>query len=177
VAKRYDDEYVEFATHAFRELRRTAYLLCGDWHRAEDAAQDALIRLYRRWPKVERKEGLLAYARRTLVRTLVDQARRPWRREVSVEYTPDAPVPGALGAVDDRLLLIMALKRLPTRRRACLVLRYYDELSVRETAQALGCAEGTVKSQTARGLDDLRRALGELDAEPVTLRIDEGWAS
>ena len=68
-------------------------------------------------------------------------------------------------AVDDRLVLVTALGRLPPRRRACLVLRYYEELSVRDTANALGCSGGTVKSQTADGLGDLRRALGEMDAE------------
>jgi RNA polymerase sigma-70 factor (sigma-E family) len=177
VGKRYDDEYVEFVSHAMRELRRTAYLLCGDWHRAEDATQDALIRLYRRWPKVERREGLLPYARRTLLRILVDQSRRPWRREVSVEVTPDDALPGPIAAVDDRIVLVNALARVPPRRRACIVLRYLDELSVRETADALGCSEGTVKSQTARGLDDLRGALDEAGGEPLVRSFGEGMVS
>ena len=177
MAKHDDDQYVEFATHALRELRRTAYLLCGDWHRAEDAAQEVLIRLYRRWPRVDRREGLRPYARRALVRILIDQGRRPWRREVSVETPPETATPEAVRAVDDRMVLIAALNRLPARRRACLVLRYFDELSVRETANAMGCSEGTVKSQTASGLDDLRRVLDDMDAEPVTLSIEEGWAS
>jgi RNA polymerase sigma-70 factor (sigma-E family) len=177
VARHDDDEYVEFASHALRELRRTAYLLCGDWHQAEDAAQEVLIRLYRRWPRVERREGLKPYVRRALIRILIDQSRRPWRREVMVDDPPEVVVPEAVRAVDDRMVLIAALDRLPVRRRACLVLRYFDDLSVRETASALGCSEGTVKSQTAHGLDDLRRVLDDMDVEPAALGIEEGWAS
>jgi RNA polymerase sigma-70 factor (sigma-E family) len=174
VTRRYDDEYVAFASHAHPSLRRTAYLLCGDWHRAEDAAQEVLIRLYRRWPRIERQEGLQPYARRVLVRILIDQSRRPWRREVAVDELPEATTE-ELGAVDDRMVLIAALSRLPPRRRACLVLRYYEELSVRDTANALGCSEGTVKSQTADGLNDLRRVLGDMDVEPAALILSEGW--
>jgi DNA-directed RNA polymerase specialized sigma24 family protein len=74
VAGQYDEEYVEFAIHAFPALRRTGYLLCGDWHRAEDATQEVLIRLYRRWPRIEQREGLQPYARRVLARILIDQS-------------------------------------------------------------------------------------------------------
>jgi RNA polymerase sigma-70 factor (sigma-E family) len=165
VARDNDDEYVEFVAVALPELWRTAYLLCGDWHRAEDAAQEALVRLYRRWSKVERREGLLPYARRALTRILIDESRRPWRREVATRLPPDRPVSGTYATVDDRMLLMEALATLSPQRRACLVLRYYEQLSVREAAQALGCSEGSVKSQTSRGLDDLRRALGEADLE------------
>jgi RNA polymerase sigma-70 factor (sigma-E family) len=165
VARDYDDEYVEFVGFALPELWRTAYLLCGDWHRAEDAAQEVLIRLYRRWTKVERREGLLPYARRALVRIMIDESRRPWRREISTRIPPDRPVQGRFDGVDDRMLLLEALASLSPQRRACLVLRYYEQLSVRETAQTLGCSEGSVKSQTSRGLGDLRRALGEADLE------------
>jgi RNA polymerase sigma-70 factor (sigma-E family) len=177
VSKNYDDEYVEFASHALRELRRTAYLLCGDWHRAEDAVQDVLIRLYRRWPRVERREGMGAYARRALVRTLIDQSRRPWRREIAVDATPEQATAAEMRAVDDRLMLIAALSQLSPRRRACLVLRYYDQLSVRETAHAMGCSEGTVKSQTSDGLNDLRRVLDDMDIEPASIGLEGGLAS
>jgi RNA polymerase sigma-70 factor (sigma-E family) len=181
VARDHDDEYVDFATHALPELWRTAYLLCGDWHRAEDAAQEALVRLYRRWPKVERRDGLLPYARRALVRILIDESRRPWRREIATRTLPDPPAPGEFGTVDDRMLLLEALATLSPQRRACLVLRYYEQLSVREAARALGCSEGTVKSQTSRGLRALRQALGEVDVEPgepaAGSTWEKGWAS
>jgi DNA-directed RNA polymerase specialized sigma24 family protein len=121
MAGEHDEEFVEFATASLPGLRRTGYLMCGDWHRAEDAAQEALIRVYRSWHRVERREGLLAYARRTTVRILIDESRRP-----------------------------------------CVVLRYYHDLSVAETARALGCSEGTVKSQTSDALRALRPLFGDV---------------
>jgi RNA polymerase sigma-70 factor (sigma-E family) len=156
-----DEEFVDFADSALPKLRRTAYLVCGDWHRADDAAQEALMKLYRAWPRVDRREGVMPYARRTLLRVLVDQSRRPWRREVTHAHLPAPAHPGsdACHRVDDQLVLVQALQQVSPRRRACIVLRYFNDLSVGETAQLLGCAEGTVKSQTARGLDELRTAL------------------
>jgi RNA polymerase sigma-70 factor (sigma-E family) len=157
----YDEEYVAFAGRALTDLRRTAYLLCGDWHRADDAAQEALIRLYGAWPRIERTTGLMPYARRTVIRLLVDQSRKPWRREVTGVDVEPTPQPDDARGVDNRLLVMQALARIAPRRRACVVLRYFDDLSVTETATALDCSEGTVKSQTARGLDDLRTLLEE----------------
>jgi RNA polymerase sigma-70 factor (sigma-E family) len=154
-----DDQYVAFAASALADLRRTAYLIGGDWHRADDVAQEALIRIYSAWTRIERTTGLMPYARRTVVRLLVDHARRPWRRElpgVSVEPPPTAD---ETDTVDNRVVLLRSLAELPPRRRACVVLRYFDDLSVAETAAALGCSEGTVKSQTARGIDELRSVL------------------
>src|SRR5688500_8934536 len=88
-----DEEFVEFAAASLPGLRRTGYLMCGDWHRAEDAAQEALIRVYRSWDRVQRREGLLAYARRTTVRILIDESRRPWRRETPTGEQHDAGMP------------------------------------------------------------------------------------
>jgi RNA polymerase sigma-70 factor (sigma-E family) len=162
MGRSYDDEYVEFADAALPKLTRTAYLVCADWHRADEAAQQALVKLYIAWPRLTRRDGLMPYARRTVLRLLVDEARRPWRREVSkgelVEATPPRDADPFVG-VDDRLELVRALQRIGARRRACIVLRYFDDLSVQQTASALGCTEGAVKSQTSRGLDDLRAAL------------------
>jgi RNA polymerase sigma-70 factor (sigma-E family) len=169
----YDDEYVEFADAALGRLRQTAYLLCGDWHRADDAAQEALVRLYLVWPKVIRREGLFAYARRTAVRLLIDQTRRPWRREVPGSSLVDTMLPVAPGPsarVHDRMELVRALQAIGGRRRACIVLRYFNDLSVRETASALGCSEGTVKSQTARGHDDLRTVLESVGVTRLDIR-------
>src|SRR6266508_2873142 len=116
--RRDDEAYVEFVDGASRALRRTAYLVCGDWQQAEDLVQDALLKLYVAWPRVARSEGVHAYARRTVV--------------------------------------IDGLRALPARARACVVLRYFDDLSVEETARVLGVTSGTVKSQTSRGLELLR---------------------
>jgi RNA polymerase sigma-70 factor (sigma-E family) len=155
------EEFVAFADSALPTLRRTAYLLCGDWHHADDAAQEALVKLYRVWPRVERREGVMAYARRTLIHVLVDESRRPWRREVTQAAPPELAHTGADSCrrIDERLVLVQALQQVSPRRRACLVLRYFNDLSVVETARLLGCAAGTVKSQTAKGLDELRTAL------------------
>jgi RNA polymerase sigma-70 factor (sigma-E family) len=157
----HDEEFAAFAASSLADLRRTAYLLCGDWHRAEDAAQEALLRLYRAWRRVERREALLAYARRTTVRILIDESRRPWRRETPVEVAPDVPHPDRSGRVDDRAEMVAALAQLPPRRRACVVLRYYLDLSVAQTATALSCSEGTVKSQTSAALRSLHDVLSE----------------
>jgi RNA polymerase sigma-70 factor (sigma-E family) len=154
-------EYTEFAAATGRRLRRTAYLMCGDWHRAEDAAQDALLRVYRRWTKLNRTTGLTTYAHRAVVSAVLDQAKRPWRREHSTAATTDpstTPEPGS--AVDNRLLVIQALAAVPPGQRACVVLRYYADLSITDTAEILGISPGAVKSQTSSGLGRLRELLG-----------------
>jgi RNA polymerase sigma-70 factor (sigma-E family) len=158
----HDEEFAAFAAASLADLRRTAYLLCADWHKAEDAAQEALIRVYRSWHRVQRREGLLAYARKATVRIVIDESRRPWRRERPAgDRRPDPGSPGPETATVERDAMVRALATLPPRRRACVVLRYYHDLSVAETARALGCSEGTVKSQTSAALRSLRPLLGE----------------
>ena len=178
MAREHDEEFVAFADSALPKLTRTAYLLCGDWHRAEDVAQEALVRLYVAWPRVDRREGLMAYARRTMLRLLIDQSRRPWRRAVSQAEARDGAVQvgDGTGEVRDRVVLVQALQQVSGRRRACLVLRYFNDLSVSETARLLGCTEGTVKSQTSRGLDELRAALRATGITELQLG-KEVWAS
>jgi RNA polymerase sigma-70 factor (sigma-E family) len=139
-------------------MRRSAYLLCGDWHRAEDLTQTAFAKLYAAWPRLRDPGAAEAYLRQTLTRTYLDDNKRAWRRERATEPLPDAPV--APPDQDDRLMLLGALAHVAPRQRACLVLRFYDDLSVESAADVLGCSTGTVKSNTARGLDTLRRILG-----------------
>ncbi|HEU4947592.1 MAG TPA: SigE family RNA polymerase sigma factor [Kribbella sp.] len=155
-------DYVEFVTHYADALCRTSYLLCGDWRRAEDATQEALLRLYRAWTKIHRLGNVRAYARKVVVSTTLDGLRRKSSREVvggesyfAAEVDPADPV----GLVEVRLMIGQALAKLPPRQRACVVLRFFDQLSVNETADALGCRPGTVKSQTARALETLRHGL------------------
>jgi RNA polymerase sigma-70 factor (sigma-E family) len=160
-------EYVDFVTHHANGLRSTAYLLCGDWRRAEDATQEALLRLYRTWPRLQRKGAIGAYARKVVVSTTLDALRRRSSTEVvggETYFTAQADPSDPLGMVESRLLIIQALAEVPARQRACIVLRYFDELSIDETAEALGCSAGTVKSQTLRALEKLRRhpALADL---------------
>ena len=142
-------------------VRRTAYLLCGDWHRADDHAQAAFVALHRHWRRIRDRSALDAWMRRTLVRAVVDESRRPWRRERSTAEPADSGVPSDSDAVATRHVLVDALRSVPARQRAVLVLRFLDGLDVAATAAALGCTEGTVKSQTAHGLEALRAVLGD----------------
>ena len=156
-----DDEFVAYYTARADHLRKTAFLLCGDWHLAEDLTQIAVTKLYRSWGRIERHDTLDQYARRVLLRAFLDERRRPWRREFST--IPEDPVLDQTApstSPDERLLLRTALLKIPKGRRAVLVLRYWADLSVEQVAQVLGCSIGTVKSQTARGLADLRAVLG-----------------
>lgn len=162
--RRDEPDFTEFATAAVRRLRRTAYLMCGDWHRAEDAAQDALVRVYRRWDKLSHQDGLNTYAHKAVVSVVLDQAKRPWRREQTTDNLQEQPSSDEHGVVDDRLLVIAALAELPARQRACVVLRHYADLSLEDTAEALGISTGTVKSQASRGLVRLRELLGSRTA-------------
>jgi len=162
MGRSYDEDFTAFATASLPHLRRTAYLMCGNWHYAEDAAQEALIRVYRSWRRVERREGLLAYARSTTVRILIDQSRRPWRRERPIDVPESNETVDPTAEVDERDTMVRALSSLSPGRRACVVLRYYHDLTVAETARALGCSEGTVKSQTSDALKALRPIVGEV---------------
>lgn len=160
MATRDDESFVEFVSASEQRLRRTAYLMVGDWHLAADVVQEALARMYVAWPRLERGGGLPAYARRAVMSAVVDHKRRRWNQERPGEV-PDRPAESD-PAPEDRDLMLRALRAVPPRQRACVVLRFYEELSVAETAEALGCSTGTVKSQTARGLDALRAELERL---------------
>ncbi|MQA62609.1 MAG: SigE family RNA polymerase sigma factor [Actinophytocola sp.] len=158
-----EQEFAEYFARRQDAVRRTAYLLCGDWHRADDLAQIAFVALHRRWRKIRDRAALDAYVRKTVVRASIDESRRPWRRERYVEQMPE-PAPSTEGIdhqVATREALLAGLRQVPPRQRAVLVLRYFEGLDVSGAANALGCSEGTVKSQTARGLAALRAVLGE----------------
>jgi RNA polymerase sigma-70 factor (sigma-E family) len=157
VPRRDDDAYVEFVTGASRGLRRTAYLVCGDWTQAEDLVQEALLKLYVAWPRVASAEGVHAYARRTVVNVAIDAARRGAKLPTATTEVPDVPDRrDAVRLSDTRTVVMDALRGLPARARACVVLRYFDDLPVDETARILGVTTGTVKSQTSRGLELLK---------------------
>jgi RNA polymerase sigma-70 factor (sigma-E family) len=163
VEERDEQDFAEYFVARRDAVRRSAYLLCGDWHRADDLAQTAFVALHRRWRKIRDRGALDAYVRRTLVRAVIDESRRPWRRERFVDELPEvAQSDGEIGnAVATREALLDGLRRVPPRQRAVLVLRFLEGLDVAATAVALKCSEGTVKSQTARGLTALREALGD----------------
>lgn len=153
--------YREYVAVQLDPLRRTAYLLCGDWHMADDLVSTALVKLFRHWKRVSEMENIDAYARRVLLRAWLDERRRPWRRERFTDAMPEPTVPAPVteAAVVDRMALAAQLAELPPRRRAVLVLRYFCDLSVEDTAEVLRCSTGTVKSQTARALDTLRERM------------------
>lgn len=157
-----EEAFREFVVSRLDALRRTAYLLCRDWHTADDLVSTAAVKLYRHWGRVREVENLDGYVRRVLLRCWLDEQRRPWRRERVTDVVPDRPQPPE--DVPGRLAVLDLLARLPARKRAILVLRFYCDLSVEETAEVLGCATGTVKSQTTRGLDLLRTALARASA-------------
>jgi RNA polymerase sigma-70 factor (sigma-E family) len=158
-----ENAYREYVTARMEVMRRTAYLLCRDWHTADDLVSITIGKLYRHWSRVGGAQSLDAYVRKALLRTWLDEKRRPWhRREQLVEELPELPSPTEF-AVVSRAQLLDLLDGLPPRRRAAVVLRLYLDLSVEETAEILGCSVGTVKSQTARGLDTLRARAAEAD--------------
>jgi RNA polymerase sigma-70 factor (sigma-E family) len=167
--RRYEDDFVAYYTDRGDSLRTTAYLLCGDWHLAEDLTQTVFTKLYQAWQRIERHDTLDRYARRALLNAFLDERRRPWRREY-------ATLPGSASldsvshdnpGTDERLVLHNALLSLSRRHRAVLVLRFWHDLSVDQVADILGCSPGTVKSQTARGLAALRDVMGDLPADLV----------
>jgi RNA polymerase sigma-70 factor (sigma-E family) len=139
-------------------LRRMAYLLCGDWNRAEDLVQTVFANVYAARRRIRTRDALGAYLRQALTRTYLDANSRHWRREHAAGELPESTAPSD-ASVEDRIVLLDALERVPPRQRACLVLRFYDDCSVEETAAVLDCSTGTVKSNTARGLEALRAVL------------------
>jgi RNA polymerase sigma-70 factor (sigma-E family) len=156
-----DEEFRRYVLARRPELLRTATLLtAGDRHLAEDVVQATLTRLYLAWPAFQKAKNPNGYARRALVNAMVDERRRPWRREHSLAELPDRPVVDRSSGTARGDRLTDALGRLPPRMRAAVVFRYFHDLSVTDTADALGCSEGTVKSQTARALDRLRDVMG-----------------
>jgi RNA polymerase sigma-70 factor (sigma-E family) len=140
--------------------------MCGDWQLASDHVQEALMRVYRHWPRLRGEAEARSYARKAVVRVVIDAKRHRSSSEVPVDAVRDVGAADESERSADRELLTRCLAQVPPRQRACLVLRYYDDLSVSEVATMLGVSEGTVKSQTARGLDTLRAAFArETDDE------------
>ncbi|GAA1772476.1 SigE family RNA polymerase sigma factor [Luedemannella helvata] len=160
-----DAQFHSFVVAHRAAMVRTATLLtAGDQHLAEDLVQSTLTKLYVAWPAFRRAANPDGYVRRTLVNVLTDEHRRGWRRrERPVAVLPDEPAAETVGGELTEGLRA-ALRDLPPRMRAALVFRYVYDLDVAATADALGCSEGTVKSQTARALDRVRAVLGPVSS-------------
>jgi RNA polymerase sigma-70 factor (sigma-E family) len=165
-------EQAQFAAYftARRDaVRRTAFLLCGDWHFADDLTQMAFVRVAAGWRRVRDREALDAYVHTVLIRTFLAEKRRWFRRRerTTAVFADEAGAPGANPAdvVSRRIAVAAALRRLPDGQRAVIVARFYADLDVATTAEALGCSPGTVKSQTARAMRALRGHLAGVDLE------------
>jgi RNA polymerase sigma-70 factor (sigma-E family) len=160
-----EDDYREYVTARLGALRRTAYLICHDWHLADDLVSITLGKLYRSWSRARRVERLDAYVHRILVNVWQDELRRSARRGAAAGPVDDRPAPDGPDVVE-RLSQLELLRRLPPRQRAAVVLRFYDDLSIQETAAALGCTEGTIKSLSSRGLRALRGLAEQTEGQP-----------
>jgi RNA polymerase sigma-70 factor (sigma-E family) len=151
------DSFDEFVRQRERELQRAAWLMTGDWAAAEDLVQASLVDLWRHWDHVE---SPLAYTHRTMARAFVRGRRRRWVGEVPTEQLPERAVQAADAGSAMRQDLVVALRRLPEKQRAAVVLRYFLDLSEADTAAAMRVSTGTVKVHLSRALARLREVPG-----------------
>ena len=156
-----DAEFAAYMHARQRALLRTAFLLTGNAHTAEDVVATALAKLYLAWDKVRDRESIDGYVRRIIANETTSLWRRPWkRREVAAEVLPEH---GREDSYDDgrAAAVWQAVSSLPPRQRAVVVLSYYEDLSDGQVAEALGCSTGTVKSQRAKALRSLRARIDQ----------------
>lgn len=158
-------EFVENRSHA---LLRTAYLMVGDRQLAQDLVQEALIKTFMAWPRLRDHERVEAYVRKTIVTTSISWRRRRSFHERPSDLLPEAPATDQVEGVATHQLLLEHLRGLPPRQRAAIVLRFYEDLSVAQTAEVMGCSPGAVKSHVSIGLGKLRERLGPVFDEVAT---------
>jgi RNA polymerase sigma-70 factor (sigma-E family) len=163
------DDFGAYAAASIPSLRRLALLLCRNWHDADDLVQAALSKLCQHWHRAAAADSTDAYVRAILVREFVRGRRTAWARRVRVTDNPPE-IRAPVADLDALLDLQAAMTVLAPRQRAVLVLRYYCDLDVTQTAQALGCTPGTIKSQTAKALSTLRRTLAHSPEPATTIR-------
>ena len=157
------EEFAEFARVMSPRLRRTAFLLCGDWHTAEDLAQTTLAKVFVSWRKIRRQDAVHAYTNRTLVNAYLAHRRLKRTGEVVTGWFPEHAAQDP--APETKMMVLDALATLPPRSRAVVVLRYWADLSVDQVADVMGCSPGNVKKLSARALDKLRVVLSAAMAE------------
>lgn len=162
MAQRDKAEFAEFVAGRSVALHRAAYLMVGDVALAQDLVQEALTKTYVAWPRLRDKRNAEAYTRKAIATTAISWFRRKgWSHERSTDAPPDRGTPGHADSVAQSTWLWEALQELPVRQRAAIVLRYYEDLTEAQTAEAMGCAVGTVKSQVSAALTKLRARLGD----------------
>jgi RNA polymerase sigma-70 factor (sigma-E family) len=152
-------DFEEFATARSSQLFRAGCVLTGDWYLAEDLVQETLGKLYQSWRRVSRLESPVAYANTVLVRTFLSHRRLRRTSEQPIATFPDVQHSDRDGAL--RVALLAGLATLSPKDRAVLVLRYWEDRSVEETAQALHLSVGAVRTQSHRALQRLRTILGD----------------
>jgi RNA polymerase sigma-70 factor (sigma-E family) len=184
-----DPAFVEFVAARSAALFRTAVLITGDRHAAEDLVQSALERAFRSWDRVAAADAPEAYVRRIMANLANDQLRNRRRQAAELLEHDGADAVSAQDAfhgVDERETVVRALRELPLRMRTVLVLRYFDDLTEAQIADVLGIAPGTVKSQAARGLAKLRSVMessatsgdsAEADPASVVIQFPRGGAA
>jgi RNA polymerase sigma-70 factor (sigma-E family) len=148
-------DFEEYVAAAWPRLMRSAWVLTGDWHRAEDLVQTVLARVYGRWSRIH-DDAQDAYLRKMMVTTYLSWWRRKWRGELALEVLPERPAADHHAGPDLRLALAELLAGLPRQQRAVLMLRFHADMTEADTAAAMGISVGTVKSYTARALASLR---------------------
>ncbi len=168
--------FTDFAHARSAALHRAAYLIVGDPQLAQDLVQEALTKTYVAWPRLRDPNNAEAYTRKAITTTAISWFRRKgWNNERPTLDLPQAasrqPIAGHEASVTDRDWLWEALQRLPVRQRTAIVLRYYEDLTEAQTAEAMGCAVGTVKSQVWAGLAKLRASLRDQDLDPELVSV------
>lgn len=156
-----DEEFAAFVAAATPRLRRTAYLMCRDWHLAQDLTQLTLAKMYASWGRIWRTANLEAYSRRVLMNAVFDQRKRRSGSEVVLADLPDRPGHPAEPTSELHVTLLRALATLPVRDQAIVVLRHWEDQSVDTVAEILGVSSSVVKMQNMRALGRLRDLLGE----------------
>jgi RNA polymerase sigma-70 factor (sigma-E family) len=154
------DDFDAYVVAAWPRLLRSAWLLTGDWHRAEDLVQTVLARAYGRWSRIK-DDAPDAYLRAMLATTFLTWWHRRWRAETPTEHLPEPSTPDEADRIELRRMVRDAILTLPHQQRAVLMLRFHADLTEQATADALGISLGTVKSYTARALGAMRRLLRE----------------
>jgi RNA polymerase sigma-70 factor (sigma-E family) len=155
------DGFRDFVEARSPALLRSGWLLTGDWPAAEDLVQTALAAAWPRWDSLRRPDAPEAYVRKIMVNTFLRWRKRRWNGEVATGWLPEtAAYPDVFALVDARQSLVAALDRLPARQRAAVVLRYFADQTEAQTAAAMGCSVGAVKSHSAKALARLRHSPG-----------------
>lgn len=160
-----DTGYLDYVHGRLTALRRVALMLCGDEYQADDLVQETITKLYANWPRISRADNVDGYVHRMLVHAFLDERRRGWWRVRLLGEPPERPDP--VQEREDRAIVRTALKKVPPKQQAVLVLRFLCDLPVGEVAAILGVSDGTVKSQTSHGLTALRRVLGDRVGGPI----------